>query len=340
MTEQPVPKPYHRLVTIILVLINLIAIGYAIYEGQPGERDYHFREESFIIWLGSAQMIGAALLFFASFLAVNIIRLEGARRDSYTWLIFAVGFFILALDQQFRLREHLTVMFDGGLPGPNQSSSTVLVLKAIPTGLAMALVFFCRSTVLANFRMVISFAAGFWFLICMLLVTMLFESVGVSASAAKIASGSAMLLAMAMFLSASYAALLDRIWAAHTAMQLMEGQMERGKQKQAVKKRQRLTMRRRQLELRKALAQAEAEGDQDQAHEEAADDAGPGDAPEPKPPEPEVTPEPDDPEREDAGEVEDPEPDGSDAPQETEQEPLDPEAPKVSRTMGPRDKED
>ena len=258
MTEQPVPRPYHRMVTVILVAINLIAIGYAIYEGQPGERDYHFREESFIIWLGSAQMIGAALLFFACSLTVNIIRLEGTRRDSWTWLIFAVGFFVLALDQQFRLREHLTVLIDGALPGPGQSSNTVFVLKAIPTGLAMALVFTCRSTVLANFRMVISLAAGFWFLVCMLLVTMLFESIGVSSSGAKIAAGSAKLLAMAMFLSASYAALLDRIWAAHAAVQAMEGKMERGKQKRAVKKRQRLTMRRRQIELRKALAKAEA----------------------------------------------------------------------------------
>ncbi len=75
MTEQPVPRPYHRLVTIILVLANLLVIGYALYEGQPGELDYHFREESFIVWFGSAQMIGAALLFFACFMAVNIIRL-------------------------------------------------------------------------------------------------------------------------------------------------------------------------------------------------------------------------------------------------------------------------
>ena len=305
----------------VLVLINLIAIGYAIYEGQPGERDYHFHEESFIIWLGSAQMIGAALLFFASFLAVNIIRVEGARKDSYTWLIFAVGFFVLALDQQFRLREHLTIMLDGGLPGPDQASSTALVLKAIPTGLAMALVFVCRSTVLANFRMVISFAAGFWFLICMLLVTMLFESIGVSASAAKIASGSAKLLAMAMFLSASYAALLDRIWAAHTTVQLLEGQMERGKQKQAIKQRQRLTMRRRQLELRKAMAEAEAEADDgqhgapDEDADEATEGANPVDAPEPAKAEAEVTSPPKEPEPEDGAEVED---------SETEQEQRDP----------------
>ena len=282
MTEQPVPKPYHRLITIMLVLINLIAIGYAVYEGQPGERDYHFKEESFIIWLGSAQMIGAALLFFACFIAVNIIRAEaGTRRDSYTWLIFAVGFFVLALDQQFRLREHLTVFIDGGLPGPNETSSTVFVLKAIPTGLAMALVFVCRSTVLANYRMVISFAAGFWFLICMLLVTMLFESVGVSASAAKIASGSAKLLAMAMFLSASYAALLDRIWAAHTAVQVLEGQMERDKQKRVVKKRQRLTMRRRQLDLRKAMEESKEEKEQED------DEDTPDETPEPKEAKPE-----------------------------------------------------
>ena len=313
MTEQPVPKPYHRLVTVILVLINLIAIGYAIYEGQPGERDYHFREESFIAWLGSAQMIGAALLFFASYLAVNIIRLEeGNRRDKYTWLIFAVGFFVLALDQQFRLREQLVVLIDGTLPGRGQTSSTVFVLKAIPTGLAMALMVVCRSTVLANFRMVIFFAAGFWFLVCMLLVTMLFESMGVSASAAKIAQGSAKLLAMAMFLAASYAALLDRIWAAHTAVQLMEGVVERGKQRHAVAKRQRNTMRRRKMELRKALAQAEAEAEQEGKEEvQAEQPEAPG--------EPDQAGELDDAESGEDGEAEAEEP----APEETD--PKDPE---------------
>lgn len=237
MSERQVPKPFQRVVTFVLVLVNLIAILYAIYLGEPGERDRYFREESFISWLGAAQMLGAALLFLACYFAADIIREGRGRRDAITWLLFAVGFFVLALDQQFRLRDELTLLVEGTLPNSTRSSPTALALKAIPTGLAMALVFISRSTVLANFRMVLSFAAGFWFLICSLLVTMLFESMGADLSSAKIAAGSAKLFAVAMFLSASYAALLARMQTAQSRIQSLEDVQERTRKSQATQRR-------------------------------------------------------------------------------------------------------
>jgi len=84
----------------------------------------------------------------------------------------------------------------------------------------MSLVVYFRSTVLTNFRMVVAFLAGFWFLLLMLFIHMLFESVGLAGWLTKIVEGSAKLLAMAMFLGGSYVALLERLNAANAVAQL------------------------------------------------------------------------------------------------------------------------
>jgi outer membrane biosynthesis protein TonB len=72
-------------------------------------------------------------------------------------------------------------------------------------------VFIFRKVVLANFRMVLALVAGFWFLLMMLIVDMLFESIGVSSQTVGIMEGAAKLLAMAMFTAAPFVALLDRL---------------------------------------------------------------------------------------------------------------------------------
>jgi hypothetical protein len=217
MADGHAPYAYHKVVSLSLVLINLIAIAYAIYDGRGGQWDHHFRDASFITWLGSVQMFGACLLFVACYFAGTIVHLEpDVPQQNHTWLVFALGFFVLALDQQFRLREHLTLIIDGS---PQAGTSTLLLLKVIAVAAAVGLVIYFRSTVLANFRMVVSFLAGFWFLLVMLLVNVFFDSVGLPPSAAKILEGSGKLLAMAMFLSGSYVALLDRLQAAHEAAQ-------------------------------------------------------------------------------------------------------------------------
>jgi hypothetical protein len=223
MSDGSAPSAY-RVVSLSLVLVNVAAITYAILDGGSGQWDYHFRESAFIPWLGSAQMLGAALLFVACYFAGAIIRLEGdTAHANRTWLVFAVGFFLLAIDQQFRLREHLTMIIDG--PGrAGGGTSTLLLLKIIVTVVAVSLVIWFRTTVLANFRMVVSFAAGFWFLLFMLLVSMLFESLGLPPWAARVLEGAGKLLAMAMFLTASYVALFDRLRAIHATAPLCAGQ--------------------------------------------------------------------------------------------------------------------
>jgi len=215
--------PHHRRITVALVFMNLAAILYALHAGGPGARGYHFRGESFISWLGSAQMFGAGLLFTANYFASLIIKQPGeSRRAHLTWLVFAAGFFLLALDQQFRLREELTILLEGGLPAQGQSSATFAVLKWGAGALSVALVFVFRATVLANFRMVVAFFAGFWFLVCMLLADLLVEGIVGPGDMTAVIEGSAKLLAIAMFLSASYAALLDRLTAAALAVENAE----------------------------------------------------------------------------------------------------------------------
>jgi hypothetical protein len=215
------PFPYHKVVSLSLVLLNLVAVAYALYDGRGGGRwDYHFRAEgSFIIWLGSAEMFGACLLFLACYLAGTILQFAGDERSqNHTWLVFALGFFILALDQQFRLREHLTLLIDG--PDSGGTTSTLLILKVIFAAVAIALVIYFRSTVLANFRMVVAFLGGFWFLVFMLLVNAFFDGLGLPSWMAKILEGTGKLLAMAMFLTGSYVALLDRLRAAYAVAQI------------------------------------------------------------------------------------------------------------------------
>jgi len=210
-------------VTVVLVLLNLAAIAYAIYEGGPGRWDYHFRKASLVTWFASAQMFGAALVFLACYFAGTIIQLEGEeRRANHTWLVFALGFFVLAVDQQFWLREHLTAWIERAQPAAEGAPATVTAtaLKVIAATVAVALVIYYRSTVLANFRMVVAFIGGFWFLLMMLIVHMLIESVGLPAWLGKILEGSGKLLAMSMFLGGSYIALLDRLSAANALAQL------------------------------------------------------------------------------------------------------------------------
>jgi hypothetical protein len=222
MAERYRPASYHRVVTIALLLVNAIAIAYAIVEGGAGRWDYHFRDgASFITWLGSAQMLGAALLFVACYYSGTIIRLEGEpERANAGWLVFALGFFVLAIDQQFRLREYLTYLIDGAWPTHAHPSSTTGVLKALAAAAAIGLVVYYRALVLSNFRMVMTFIAGFWFLLIMLLVNMLVDALGLPSWLGKVLEGSGKLLALAMFLSGSYIALLDRLWAANAAAQL------------------------------------------------------------------------------------------------------------------------
>jgi len=223
VTEAPVPRSHHRTVTITLVLLNLAAVAFALYQGGPGNRDWHFRagDDSFINWIYSAQMLGAALLFFACHFAARMIRTERSRKgDATTWLIFAVGFLILALDQEFRIRDQIAVLLEGDIASPDEVSTAATVLKFLAAGAALALVVALRESVLANFRMVVSFMAGFWVLLAMLLLDWLLEGITGPGPLPNIVTGTAKLLAMALFLSASYAALLDRLLAAQEAMVL------------------------------------------------------------------------------------------------------------------------
>jgi len=208
MTEASAPRSYHRVITVALVLLNLLAILYAIYEANPGERDYYFREGSFLTWFFAAQMFGASLLFVACFFAGNVIPMEDVKKgDTYGWLVFAAGFFLLALDQLFRLREQLTMVLAGG----QMPSGTYAMIKIIAAVGAIVAVIFFRAIVLANFRMVLVFIAGFWFLLLMLVFDMLFDGLGMSRQMVVIMEGSAKLIAMAMFVSAPFVVLLDRL---------------------------------------------------------------------------------------------------------------------------------
>ena len=232
MNESPVPRAHHRTVMVTLVLFNLAAVAYAVYGGGPGSRDISFVVESFITWLYAAQMLGAALLFFACHFAARIIRTERSHpRDGLTWLIFAVGFLILAIDQQFRLRDQLAFLLDGSMPGAEGVSITASLLKFFAAGVALVLVVVLRETVLANFRMVVAFIAGFWLLLIMLLLDLLLEGITGPGPLANIVTGTSKLLAMAMFLSASYAALLDRLLVAQEAMVLSK-QQRRGRKRE------------------------------------------------------------------------------------------------------------
>lgn len=235
-------RPHHRRISVALVLINLVAIIYALYAGGPGSRGNHFQGESFITWFGSAQMLGAALVFAACYFASLIIEQPGEqRRDHITWLVFAVGFLVLALDQQFRLREQLTIWIEGGLPAEGESSVTFAVLKWGAGVLAVALVFVFRATVLANFRMVVAFFAGLWFLVCMLLADLLVEGIVGPGETTAIIEGSAKLLAIAMFLSASFAALLDRLTFAAQTMAAAQVRREVSAERAAAARRRRRT---------------------------------------------------------------------------------------------------
>lgn len=219
MNDSRLPRPRHRTLTVVLVMINLVAVAFAIAEGGPGQWDLHFRTESLISWLSSAQMVGVSLLFLACFFASDIIPNEsGEKQNAYTWIVFSVGFFILALDQKFRLRDHLTRAIDGPSAMTDEASATATALKVIATGIALVMVVFFRRTVLANFRLVLAFFAGFWFLLSFLLINLLFEGIGVSGWTANILEGTAKLLAIAMFLSAAYATLLERLEAGSSAM--------------------------------------------------------------------------------------------------------------------------
>ena len=232
MNENTVPRAHHRTVMLTLVLLNLAIAAYAVYEAGPGNRDAHFITDSFITWFYSAQMVGAALLFFACHFAARIIRTEGSKpRDALTWLIFAAGFLILALDQQFRLRDQLAFMIDGTNPETVGDSSAAMVLKFVAAGVAGVLVFILRETVLANFRMVVAFMAGFWLLIAMLLLDLLLEGITGPGALPNIVTGTSKLLAMALFLSASYAALLDRLLAAQEAMVVGRPHRSTGRQR-------------------------------------------------------------------------------------------------------------
>jgi len=204
---------------VTLVVLNLIVAAYAVYEPGPGNRDAHFITDSFITWFYSAQMVGASLLFFACHFAARIIRTEQSKpRDALTWLIFAVGFMILAMDQQFRLRDQVISLIVDADPDTAGGSSAATALKFIATGAAGVVVFMLRETVLANFRMVVAFMAGFWLLVTMLLLDLLLEGITGPGAVPNIATGTTKLLAMALFLSASYAALLDRLLAAQEAV--------------------------------------------------------------------------------------------------------------------------
>jgi hypothetical protein len=233
MSDSQIRKPYHVMVTLALVLMNLAAIGYALFDSEPGFRDYHFVEDVTLLhWLGAAQMLGAALLYIACYFADGLIPqpADQVRGNPFGWLVFAVGFFILSLDQQFNLREQLTALIDGSPFDAMHPSTTHTVIKIISALAAFGIVVFFRTTVLANFRMVLYMVAGFWFLLMMFFFDMLFQSLGVSAATSHIMQVSSKLLAMAMFLSASYAALLDRMGEARV-MAIRLGILEDGQRR-------------------------------------------------------------------------------------------------------------
>lgn len=212
MSQHEVRRSYHRVVTTLLVLVNLAAVAYAVVDGGAATPDSHFRRVTFIHWLGGAQMFGASLLFLACYFAARLVPRPGERlRDQRAWIVFSLGFFLLALDQQFLMRETVTIWLEGGLPAPGSSSLTFTLLKLFPLALAVVLVALFRATVLANFHMTIALLGGFWFLLFMLLSDVMLEALVGRTPVVVVIEGTAKLLAMAMFLSASFAALLDRM---------------------------------------------------------------------------------------------------------------------------------
>ena len=228
MDDIPAPRSYHKAITVVLVLMNLLAIGYALYEGEPGQRDYYFREGPFYTWFYAAQMLSASLLFVACYFAHNIIPIENLRRrDSLGWVVFAVGFFLLAVDQIFRVREQLTLALAGAAPHEEVPAGPYALMKVVAVVVAVALVIYFRTIVLANVRMVLTFIAGFWFLLLMLVFDMLFDSIGISREVVVIMEGSVKLLAMAMFVSAPFMALLDRLHAARAGATMVQAERRR-----------------------------------------------------------------------------------------------------------------
>jgi len=218
MDDAPAPRSYHKVIIVALVLTNLLAIGYALYSGEPGQRDYYFREGTFYTWFYAAQMFAASLLFVACYFAHNIIPMENVRRrDTLGWLVFAGGFFLLAVDQVFRVREQLTLALAGTEPHGVVPAGPYALLKVVAVVVAVALVLYFRAIVLANVRMVLTFVAGFWFLLLMLVFDMLFDSIGITRQSVVIMEGSVKLLAMAMFVSAPFMALLERLHEARLA---------------------------------------------------------------------------------------------------------------------------
>lgn len=262
----PAPRSYHKTVTVVLVVMNLLAITYALYMGEPGQRDYYFREGTFYTWFYSAQMLAASLLFIACYFAHNIIPMEKIRRrDSLGWLVFAAGFLLLAMDQVFRVREQLTLALAGTTSQGEVPAGPYAVLKIVAVLVAVALVIYFRAIVLANVRMVLTFIAGFWFLLLMLVFDMLFDSVGISREAVVIMEGSVKLLAMAMFVSAPFVALLDRLQEARAAAN------------RAVAERRRLTALKDMPPVRQRPAEQPAEdaGDEQEAPEGQATESAP-----------------------------------------------------------------
>jgi hypothetical protein len=222
MSESPrLVLSIHRVVTFALVLVDLLIITAAFCLGGPGAWDDHFRPASFVTWLGSAEMLGAAFLCVACCLAGLMVRMDGRdQRGRFTWLLVALGLTILSADYQFQLCERLGTLIDGAPPAWDRSAGTAAILKVIAVTAAAIMVLFSRSAMLASVPVFSSFVAGFCLVLVAVLAPAVAERAGLPGWLSPVLEGSGKLLATALFLSGSYVVLLDRMATAHAVAQV------------------------------------------------------------------------------------------------------------------------
>ena len=100
-----------RTVALVIVAVNLVVpgamLGYALVTDTAFWRLFR-GEEHLVDWFSSLQLLLLSLVAFANFQLDGIARRLGAvdvARHRGVWLVFAMGFVLLALDEQFNLHE-------------------------------------------------------------------------------------------------------------------------------------------------------------------------------------------------------------------------------------------
>ncbi|XQQ05990.1 MAG: hypothetical protein EDM05_67655 [Leptolyngbya sp. IPPAS B-1204] len=99
---------FPNLITLLLLLINSIAVlagvGRAIYLERPITRYFH--EKEYITRLSLIQLlIAAGIALVVCRLSSSKFKFEGWRSPCILWLMIAIGFLFLAVDEAFELHE-------------------------------------------------------------------------------------------------------------------------------------------------------------------------------------------------------------------------------------------